>query len=92
LGDKMEEKERVIARLRRIEGQLRGLTRMVEAEEECEDILTQLMAARSALDQAALQVISRYMSHCVPDILAGEDGAQVRLRLQRVLELMMRMR
>ena len=87
----MEEKEKVIARLRRIEGQLRGLARMVEEENQCEDILTQLMAARSALDQAALQVISRYMSHCLPDTLAGEGGAQVRQRLQRVLELMMRM-
>jgi DNA-binding FrmR family transcriptional regulator len=87
----MEEKGKVIARLRRIEGQLRGLARMVEEENECEDILTQLMAARSALDQAALQVIERYMSHCVPDVLLGEDGARVRQRLHRVLELMMRM-
>ena len=87
----MEEKEKVIARLRRIEGQLRGLARMVEEENQCEDILTQLMAARAALDQAALQVIARYLSHCLPDTLTGEEGPRVRQRLQRVLELMMRM-
>ena len=87
----MDEKERVIARLRRIEGQIRGLVRMVEAEETCEDVLTQMMAARSALDQAGLQLIDRYMSHCVPDVLNGQDGVLVRQKLQRVLELMLRM-
>ena len=87
----MAEKEEVIARLRRIEGQVRGLARMVEEEKPCEDILTQLMAARSALDQAALQVISQYMSHCLPDQMEGTDVAQVRRNVQRVLELLMRM-
>lgn len=87
----MEEKGRVIARLRRIEGQVRGLARMIEEEDPCEEVLTQVMAARSALDQAALQVIERYMHHCVPDVLGGEDGAQVRHKVHRVLELMLRM-
>jgi DNA-binding FrmR family transcriptional regulator len=91
MRNEMEEKTKVIARLRRIEGQVRGLVRMVEEETPCEDVLTQLMAARSALDQAALQVIDRYMSHCVPDVLDGEDGVQVRNNIQRVLELMLRM-
>jgi DNA-binding FrmR family transcriptional regulator len=88
----MDEKEKVIARLKRIEGQVRGLARMIEEESPCEDVLTQVMAARSALDQAALQVISRYMNHCVPDVLDNEDGAELRARLRRVLELMLRMR
>ncbi len=88
----MEEKEKVIARLRRIEGQVRGLERMIEEESPCEDILTQVMAARSALDQAALQVISDYLDHCVLDALGGEDGSRIRNRLQRVLELMLRIR
>jgi DNA-binding FrmR family transcriptional regulator len=87
----MAEKADVIARLRRIEGQIRGLARMVEEEKACEDILTQLMAARSALDQAALRVISRYMEHCVPPTLTAEGGAQVRQNLQRVLELLLRL-
>jgi DNA-binding FrmR family transcriptional regulator len=88
----MDEKEKVIARLKRIEGQVRGLARMIEEESPCENVLTQVMAARSALDQAALQVISRYMNHCVPDVLDNEDGAELRARLRRVLELMLRMR
>jgi DNA-binding FrmR family transcriptional regulator len=88
----MDEKDRVIARLRRIEGQVRGLERMIEKESPCEDILTQVMAVRSALDQAALQVISRHMEHCVPDVLSGEDGVEIRTRLRRVVELMLRIR
>jgi len=87
----MEDKDRVIGRLRRIEGQVRGLVRMIEEDNSCEDVLTQVLAVRSALDQAALQVISRYMDHCLPELLSGGDGDQVRGRLQRVLELMMRM-
>jgi DNA-binding FrmR family transcriptional regulator len=88
----MEEKDKVVARLRRIEGQVRGLVRMIEEEDSCEEILTQLMAARSALDQAALLVIERYMSHCLPDVLGPDDGVQIRHRLQRVLDLMLRIR
>jgi len=88
----MDEKEKVIARLRRIEGQVRGLERMIEEESPCEDILTQVMAARSALDQAALQMIRQHMEHCIPDVLGGEDGAEIRNRLRRVLELMLRIR
>lgn len=87
----MEARDKIIARLRRIEGQIRGLERMIEAESPCEEILTQVMAARSALDQAALQVIDRYLNHCVPEVLNGADAAEVRQKLQRVLELMLRM-
>lgn len=87
----MDEQAKVIARLRRIEGQVRGLARMIETESPCEDILTQMMAARAALDQAALQVISHYLDHCVPDILSGEDSTMIRTRMLRVLELMLRM-
>jgi DNA-binding FrmR family transcriptional regulator len=65
---------------------------MIDEESPCEDVLTQVMAARSALDQAALQVISRYMEHCVPDVLGDEDGVEIRARLRRVLELMLRIR
>lgn len=87
----MSEKEEIIARLRRIEGQVRGLSRMVDEEKACEDILTQLLAARSALDQAGLQLISHYLGHCLPDQVEASDVPMVRHHLQRVLELMLRM-
>jgi DNA-binding FrmR family transcriptional regulator len=87
----MADKEDVIARLRRIEGQVRGLARMVEQEAPCEDVLTQLLAARAALDQAALCIISRAMEHCLPDQPTKEQLQQARHNLQRIMELLLRL-
>ena len=88
----MVEKEQVIARLRRIEGQVRGLTRMVQEDQECDQILTQLLAVRAALDQAGLKIIARYMEYCLPDQMVEQDIPQARQRMQRILELVVRMR
>jgi DNA-binding FrmR family transcriptional regulator len=59
----------ITARLRRVEGQVRGLQRMVDEERGCETILVQLMAARSALDKVGLLIVSNYIDDCFP----GED-------------------
>ncbi len=86
----MVEKEEVIARLKRIEGQVRGLTRMVEEDNSCEQILTQLLAARSALDHAGMRIISRYIDHCIPEPASHEEWEVARQQLCRVLELLTR--
>ena len=57
--------EGLITRLRRIEGQVRGLQRMLEEGRECEDVLTQLTAARSALDQVGLLLMDWHVERCV---------------------------
>jgi len=88
----MAEKDQVITRLRRIEGQVRGLTRMVQEDQECDQILTQLLAVRAALDQAGLKIIARYMEDCLPDQMMEQDIPQARQRMQRILELVVRMR
>lgn len=75
--------EEITNRLRRIEGQVRGLQRMVGEERECEAILTQVMAARAALDRVALLVAENYVQECV--LTADHDLA--RQRLARVLDL-----
>lgn len=62
--------ENVLTRLRRIEGQIRGLQRLVEEETDCEKFLTQLSAARAALDKVGLIVIGKNMKQC----LAGSGG------------------
>ena len=69
-----------MTRLRRIEGQVRGLQRLVEEETDCEKFLTQLSAARAALDKVGLIVIGKNMKQC----LAGpeEDGNKVEAALQ----------
>jgi len=75
--------EEITNRLRRVEGQVRGLQRMVEEQRECEAILTQLMAARAALDRVGLLVADNYVQECV----LTADGDLARQRVGRVLEL-----
>lgn len=60
-----ENKDDVIARLRRIEGQVRGLQRMVEEDQYCIDILTQVTAATSALKKVAVGLLEDHLRHCV---------------------------
>lgn len=60
-----ENKEDVQARLRRVEGQVRGLQRMVEDDEYCIDILTQISAATNALKKVALALLDDHIRHCV---------------------------
>lgn len=59
------EREAVLRRLSRIEGQVRGVARMVEDDRYCIDILTQIAAARAALDKVALAVLDGHVRHCV---------------------------
>jgi DNA-binding FrmR family transcriptional regulator len=75
--------EEITNRLRRIEGQIRGLQRMVEEQRDCEAILTQLMAARAALDKVGLLVAENFVQECV----LTADGDLARQRVGRVLEL-----
>jgi DNA-binding FrmR family transcriptional regulator len=65
MSAKRNEDEALTTRLRRIEGQVRGIQRMLEEGRECEEVLTQLMAARSGLDQAGLLVMDRHLEHCL---------------------------
>ena len=60
-------KQDVLARLRRVEGQVRGLQRMVEADEYCIDILTQITAASNALKKVAVGLLDDHIRHCVVD-------------------------
>jgi CsoR family transcriptional regulator, copper-sensing transcriptional repressor len=66
-------KQTLLARLRRAEGQVRGLQRMIEDERYCIDILTQVSATRAALDGVALEVLRDHILHCVRE--GGEEKA-----------------
>ncbi|MBK5225557.1 MAG: metal-sensitive transcriptional regulator [Thermoleophilia bacterium] len=57
--------EKVLNRLRRIEGQVRGLQRMISEDKRCEDVLTQLAATRAALDRVGVYLISHRMKECL---------------------------
>ena len=69
-------------RLRRIEGQVRGLQRMVEEDAYCIDILTQVAAVQTALEQVAVNVLDGHVRHCVADAVA-DDGAAGRREARR---------
>jgi DNA-binding FrmR family transcriptional regulator len=74
-------KDDYLKRLRRIEGQARGLQRMVEEEQYCIDILTQVSAMTKALQSVALGLLDEHMSHCVVDAAkAGGHEADVKLK------------
>ncbi len=64
----------LLPRLRRIEGQIRGITRMVEGRRYCIDIIQQLAAARKALDQVSLKIMSGHINTCVSDAIRRRDG------------------
>jgi DNA-binding FrmR family transcriptional regulator len=61
----IEDKERVLNRLRRISGQVGGLERMVEEERYCVDILTQISSVQAALDKVSLALLDDHTRHCV---------------------------
>ncbi|MEV8441773.1 metal-sensitive transcriptional regulator [Actinosynnema sp. NPDC051121] len=75
------DKDAVLKRLRRVEGQVRGLQRMVEDDEYCIDVLTQIAAATKALQAVSLGLLDEHLKHCVADALAqGGEGADAKVR------------
>ena len=76
-----QHKDDVLKRLRRIEGQARGLQRMVEEEKYCIDVLTQVSAMTKALQAVALTLLDDHLNHCVVDAAkAGGPEADVKLK------------
>ena len=72
-------KKSVQARLRRVEGQIRGLQKMVDEDRYCIDVLTQVGAVKSALDSVALVLLADHTEHCVAEaIRAGKGGTKVK--------------
>ena len=75
------QKDAHLKRLRRIEGQVRGLQRMVSSDAYCIDVLTQVSAATKALESVALLLLDEHLAHCVTDaIQAGGDEADQKVR------------
>ena len=76
----------VLARLGKIEGQVRGVARMLESGRDCEAVLTQILAVRAALDRTAAAVSSGYVSEC----LRGDPPEVAEQRLSRIVTLLAR--
>jgi CsoR family transcriptional regulator, copper-sensing transcriptional repressor len=82
----VQDKEALRTRLRRIEGQVRGIERMVADDRYCIDILTQISAATTALESVAFKVLDEHVKHCVRDALASGDEEAAAEKSRELLE------
>jgi DNA-binding FrmR family transcriptional regulator len=73
-------KDDYLKRLRRIEGQVRGLQRMVESDTYCIDILTQISAATKALQAVSIGLLEGHLQHCVAEAIVSGEGAEAKVK------------
>ncbi len=83
-------KPKLLNRLGRIEGQVRGISRMVAEDRYCIDILTQLQAVRSALARVETQLLKGHLDHCIESAIVGGDQAEQRRKAAELIELLER--
>ena len=83
-------KEQLLKRLARIEGQVRGIAKMIEDDRYCIDVLTQLGAVDTALEAVAVKVLEEHVQHCVAGALASGDPVQANEKTAELLEAVKR--
>jgi DNA-binding FrmR family transcriptional regulator len=83
-------KEQLLKRLARIEGQVRGISKMIEDDRYCIDILTQLGAVDTALEAVGIKVLEDHVQHCVAGALASGDPAQANEKAAELLQAVQR--
>jgi DNA-binding FrmR family transcriptional regulator len=86
-----ETRKAVTARLKRIEGQVGGLLRMVEGDRYCVDVLTQVQAVRAALHKVEEQILRDHVSHCVAHAFASGDPIDQRQKVEELVDTIGRM-
>ena len=79
-----------VKRLQRIEGQVRGLSRMVEDDRYCIDIVTQIAAVRAALRRAEEEILADHVAHCVEHAIASGNKAEQRRKVSELIEVLSR--
>jgi DNA-binding FrmR family transcriptional regulator len=85
-----DSRDALIRRLHRIEGQVRGIERMVEQDRYCIDILTQIAAVSTALEQVGAKLLEAHASHCVADAIASGDKRAADEKTAELLEAVQR--
>ena len=85
---KRDDKSRLLNRLSRVEGQVRGIARMVEGERYCIDVLTQLQAVRAALAKVETEMLKDHLGHCIEDAIVAGDAGQQRVKAQELIALL----
>ncbi len=81
-----KDRDALVKRLHRIEGQVRGIERMVEEDRYCIDVLTQIAAVSTALESLAFQILDQHVNHCVARALASGDEAEAAEKSRELLE------
>lgn len=81
-----KDKTTIQARLRRIEGQVRGIQKMVDDDRYCIDVLTQVNATKAALESVALQLLADHTEHCVTEAIRSGDGKRKVRELNQAVE------
>jgi DNA-binding FrmR family transcriptional regulator len=84
------DKPALVNRLHRIEGQVRGIEKMVDDDRYCIDILTQISAVTTALDVLALRILDQHVNHCVAGAFASGDEAAAEAKTKELLEAVQR--
>src|ERR1041385_2359742 len=84
------DKKSIQTRLRRIQGQVRGIEKMVDEDRYCIDVLTQVNATRAALESVALLLLSDHTEHCVSEAIRSGKGATKVRELNQAVERMLR--
>ena len=85
-----ETKAKALGRLRRIEGQVQGIQRMVEEEKYCVDILLQLTAVQGAVEQVQKLVLGRHIASCVSDAIRSGSGRERQKKIDELLDVFSR--
>jgi DNA-binding FrmR family transcriptional regulator len=84
------DKEVLTKRLHRIEGQVRGIERMVDDDRYCIEILTQIAATKTALESLAFKVLDDHVNHCVADAIASGDAKSAEEKSRELLDAVQR--
>jgi CsoR family transcriptional regulator, copper-sensing transcriptional repressor len=85
-----DEKDLLLKRLARIEGQVRGIAKMIEDDRYCIDVLTQLGAVDTALEAVAIKVLEEHVAHCVAGALASGNVSEANEKSRELLEAVQR--
>jgi CsoR family transcriptional regulator, copper-sensing transcriptional repressor len=85
-----ENKPRLLNRLNRIEGQVRGVARMVEEDRYCIDILTQVQAVRAALAKVETEMLRDHLGHCIEGAIVSGDREEQRKKASELIQLLER--
>lgn len=86
------DRDKLLNRLSRIEGQVRGIHRMVDEDRYCIDVLTQLQAVRAALSRVETMMLRDHLGHCIEGAISSGDAADQRAKAAEIIALLERAR